>query len=225
MFSAIHLLWLVFGGLFVFAVSRTYKRSDEARRKRLSRAAAFAALGLELFRAGVLMVNGEYGLGTLPLHLCVMAVYLCALHALRGGELLGQFLFAFCMPGALAALLFPDWTYYPALHFVTVSSFALHILIVACVVMQVAGRDIVPSIRKAPRCLALMLCLAAPVYVFDRLTGTNYMFLNWPSPGSPLEWFAFLGRPGYVLGYLPILAAVWALLYFPFRRVDGSRGK
>lgn len=216
MFSAIHLLWLVFGGACVFAVSRAYKRSDEARRKRLRRAVAFAALGLELLRAGVLMVNGEYGLGTLPLHLCVMAVYLCALHALRGGELTGQFLYAFCMPGALAALLFPDWTYYPALHFVTVSSFLLHILIVAYIAMQVSGKDIVPDIRRTPVCLGLMLCLAVPVYMFDRLTGTNYMFLNWPSPGSPLEIFAFLGRPGYVLGYLPILAAVWALLYFPW---------
>lgn len=216
MFSAVHLLWLAFGGVFVFAVSRLYKRADDARRKKLRRAVAFAALELELLRAVLLMAAGEYGLGTLPLHLCVMAVYLCALHALRGGELTGQFLYAFCMPGALAALLFPDWTYYPALHFVTVSSFLLHILIVAYIAMQVAGRDIVPDIRRTPGCLALMLCLAVPVYVFDRLTGTNYMFLNWPSPGSPLEFFAFLGRPGYVLGYLPILAAVWAVLYFPW---------
>ena len=99
----------------------------------------------------------------------------------------------------------------------SVSSFVIHGLIVTYVVMQVAARDIVPDVKKCPQCLGLMLALALPVYIFDRITGTNYMFLNWPSPGSPLDWFAFLGRPGFVLGYLPILAAVWAVMYYPFR--------
>ena len=147
-----------------------------------------------------------------------MAVYICALHAWRGGALTGQFLYAFCMPGAVFALIFPDWGYYPALHFMSASSFVIHGLIVTYVVMQVMARDIVPDVKKCPQCLGLMLALALPVYIFDRATGTNYMFLNWPSPGSPLEWFAFLGRPGFVLGYLPILAAVWAVMYYPFRR-------
>lgn len=223
MFSLCHLLWLVFGGMFVFILSCIYKKSDSQPRRKLRRVVAFAALGLELFRGLVLMAAGQYGVDTLPLHLCVMAVYLCAFHALRGGDMPGQFLYAFCMPGALSALIFPDWTYYPALHFVTVSSFLLHILIMAYVLMQVAGKDIVPCIRKALRCLGLMFLLALPVYVFDRLTDTNYMFLNWPSPGSPLEWFAFLGRPGYVLGFLPIIAAAWAVMYFPFRHVDAEK--
>ena len=61
-----------------------------------------------------------------------------------------------------------------------------------------------------------MLAIAIPVYVFDVLTNTNYLFLNWPSPGSPLELFAFLGRPGYLLGYIPLIAVVWLFLYLPF---------
>ena len=172
---------------------------------------------MELLRAALLLAAGEYNLGRLPLHLCAMAVYICALHAWRVGALTGQFLYAFCMPGAVFALIFPDWGYYPALHFMSASSFVIHGLIVTYVVMQVAARDIVPDVKKCPQCLGLMLALALPVYIFDRITGTNYMFLNWPSPGSPLEWFAFLGSPGFVLGYLPILAAVWAVMYYPFR--------
>lgn len=223
LFSACHVLWLVFGGVVVFILCRIYKISGGQPRRKLRRVTAFAALGLDLLRGLVLIAAGQYGLGTLPLHLCVMAVYLCAFHALHGGEILGQFLYAFCMPGALSALVFPDWTYYPALHFVTFSSFLLHILIIAYVLMQVAGKDLVPDIRKAPRCLALMLLIALPVYIFDRVTGTNYMFLNWPSPGSPLEIFAFLGRPGYVLGYLPVIAAAWAVMFLPFRSVDAGK--
>ena len=145
-----------------------------------------------------------------------MAVYICVLHAVRGGALTGQFLYAFCMPGAAFALFFPDWRCYPALSFMTLAGFMGHTLIVAYVLMQVCAGDIVPDIRRAPACLGVMLSLAAPVYVFDILTGTNYMFLNWPSPGSPLELFSFLGRPGYIAGYFPLLAAVWAAIYAPF---------
>ena len=138
------------------------------------------------------------------------------LHSLRGGELTGQFLYAFCMPGAVCALLFPDWSAYPAFHFMSVSSFALHILLVGYTLMLVAGGELRPDTRRAPACLGIMLLIAVPVYVFDRLMGTNYMFLNWPLPGSPLEWFAFLGRPGYLLGYIPLLTAAWAVIYAPF---------
>ena len=79
-----------------------------------------------------------------------------------------------------------------------------------------AQQTIRPDTRRAPACLGIMLLIAVPVYVFDRLMGTNYMFLNWPLPGSPLEWFAFLGRPGYLLGYIPLLAAAWTVIYAPF---------
>ena len=83
--------------------------------------------------------------------------------------------------------------------------------------MQITGGDSVPDVRSSPVCLGIMLLIAVPVYVFDRLTGTNYLFLSYPSPGSPLEWFAFLGSPGHALGYLPILAAAWTAMYLPFR--------
>lgn len=218
MFGAEHFAWLAAlvaaGALLCFC----YKKSGARTRRSIRRAAAAAALGIELLRAALLFAAGEYNIGRLPLHLCAMAVYICALHSWRGGRLTGQFLYAFCLPGAVFALLFPDWVSYPALHFMSVSSFLIHALIAAYVLMQVLAGDIAPDIGRCPQCLALMLALALPVYVFDRATGTNYMFLNRPSPGSPLEWFSFLGRPGFVLGYIPIIAAVWAVIYFPFRR-------
>lgn len=219
MFTPAHFAWLLFSALLAALLCWAHKRSGEVCRRRLRLAAAMLCVALELLRALLLILAGDYGVGRLPLHLCGMAVYICLLHALRGGELTGQFLYAFCLPGAVAALLFPDWSYYPALHFMTACGFALHALICAYVLMLVTGGELRPDIRRAPACLGLMLALAAAIYVFDRLTGTNYMFLNWPSEGSPLEWFAFLGRPGYVLGYLPMIAAAWAVMYLPFRKM------
>ena len=225
LFSPLHILWLFAALAAWFLICRRYKRSSPARRIRMRRTVAGAALAIDLLRALLLMLAGEYDIGRLPLHLCALAIYISFLHALRGGELTGQFLYAFCMPGAVCALLFPDWSAYPAFHFMSVSSFVLHILLVGYTLMLVAGGDLRPDTRRAPVCLGIMLLIAVPVYIFDRLAETNYMFLNWPSPGSPLEWFAFLGRPGYLLGYIPLLAAAWAVIYAPFilpRRGHGA---
>ena len=216
LFSAVHGIYLAAAALSALLLCLFYRRSGAENRRRLRLVLASSALALELLRAVLLMISGNYTIGRLPLHLCAIAVYLSFFHALRGGRLTGQFLYAFCMPGALAALLFPDWSYYPGLHFMTVCSFALHILVFCMILMQVAGRDIRPDIKSLPQCLGIMLAIGIPVYVFDILTNTNYLFLNWPSPGSPLELFAFLGRPGYLLGYIPLIAGVWIILYLPF---------
>ena len=216
LFSSAHGLYLAVAALSALLLCLFYRHLDGERRRRLRLVLASSALALQLLRAVLLIISGNYTIGRLPLHLCAMAVYISFFHALRGGRLVGQFLYAFCMPGAAAALLFPDWSYYPALHFMTVSSFVLHILVFCYVLMQVSGGDISPDIKSLPQCLGIMLAIAIPVYVFDVLTNTNYLFLNWPSPGSPLELFAFLGRPGYVLGYLPLIAVVWLVLYLPF---------
>ena len=217
LFGPGHLLWLLAGAAVCALLCRGYARRGAEARRRLALAVGLSALGLRLLRSALLMAAGAYSLSRLPLHLCALSVYLCAAHALRPRELTGQFLYAFGMPGAAFALVFPDWSYLPLPHFTTVTGFALHILLVAYPLMRVWGGDIRPDIRAAPRCLALAMAMALPVYFFDRATDMNFMFLNWPSPGSPLEWFAFLGRPGYLLGYLPLLCAVWALLYLPFR--------
>ena len=211
LFSGLHFVWLAACALVVASLCVLYKKSED--RIKIRHAVGISLISLELLRAGVLIVCGQYTRWSLPLHLCGMAVYISFFHSLRPRRLTGQFLYAFCMPGAMFALVFPDWAYYPAVHFVTVSSFLLHALIVSYTLMQVISRDIRPSIKDAPKCLAVMLIIAVPVYIFNKLAGTNYMFLNWPSPGSPLEWFAFLGKPGYILGYFPILAAVWTLIY------------
>ncbi len=213
LFSPGHGAYLFLCALLAGALCLAFRRGDRRRRRRLRLAAAGAAVCLELLRALTLVLSGAYGLDRLPLHLCSLANYLLLVHALGGGELLGQFLAAFCLPGAAAALLLPDWNYYPLFNWMTLCCFLLHALTVGYTLMLMAGGELRPEPRRAPACLGLMLALAAPVYIFNKLAGTNYMFLNWPPERTPLAWFAFLGRPGYLLGYLPLIAAVWLPLY------------
>lgn len=219
LFSAAHFLWLAICAAVILSAGFRYKKASPRARGRMRLAAASLALAVELMKTVFLLCMGEYGIGRLPLHLCGLSVYMIFVHSLRARPANGvfsQFLYAFCMPGAVFALIFPDWTGYPLFSFMTFAGFLLHMLIVLYVITLLFGKDLVPSLRRLPVCILIMLLICVPVYFFDRFTHTNYMFLNWPSPGSPLEWFSFLGRPGYLLGYIPMALLTWAVLYLPF---------
>ena len=208
-----HFLWLSALGAGLVLGCFVYKKARRETRPGLRRLTAGLALVLELWRAGLLLSRGLYDLGRLPLHLCSLSIYLCFFHALSGRPGLGQFLYAFTLPGAAFALLFPDWTGQPLFGFITVSSFLLHFLLVLYPLMQVAAGELRPELRRLPGCIGRMLLLALPVYFLNKRWNTNYMFLNLPPAGSPLALFAFLGNPGYLLGYIPLALGVWALLY------------
>ena len=222
-FSLAHFDHLLLICAAAVALCLVYRAGDGRRRRALRLSLAIGNVALSLLRGAVLMAMGEFGIERLPLHLCGMAVYFCFFHSLHPGALISQFLLAFCMPGALAALLFPDWVGYPPWGFISVCNFSIHALIVIYVLMQLAGGDIRRRARLLPACLGMMLLLAAPVYVFNSLMGTNYMFLSYPAPDSPLELFSFLGRPAYILGFLPMLTMVWAAIYLPRGRNRGAQ--
>ena len=223
-FSAAHLSLLpVFALLLVGAFLLCRKRPGPGRA--LSRAAVWLGLLTELGRGALLLALGLYDRGRLPLHLCTLSVYLYFLHMLRPGPTLGQFIYAFSLPGAAFALVFPDWADYPLWHFVSLSSFLLHFFLLLYPVTALALGDIRPDIRRLPRSIALMLAMALPVWALDRLLDTNYMFLNWPPAGTPLELFAPLGRSGYLLGFIPLALAVWLLLYLKQLRIPEKKGE
>ncbi len=211
-FSRPHLL-LLLAVLLLLWLAFFFCRKRPGPGRFLLRLSPWLLLLTELGRAALLLALGLYDRGRLPLHLCTLSVYLYFIHMLRPGRTLGQFIYAFSLPGAAFALLFPDWADYPLWHFVSLSSFLLHFLLLLYPVTALALGDIRADIRRLPGCAALMLALALPVLALNRLLGTNYMFLSWPPPGTPLDLFAPLGRPGYLLGFVPLVLAVWALLY------------
>ena len=214
-----HIAWLGIAAAVAAALCLLYRRAPEGARLRLRRALGWAVLACEALKDVNIALQGRFSVWYLPLHLCGLAVFFTFAHSRRPGKTLGNFLYACCAPGALFALLTPDWTACPPFSYHSIVGFAVHTLLVAYPLSQVVGGDLRPEAKYLPRCFGILLCCAAPVWCFNRTFGTNYMFLMWPSPGSPLEWFAsFLGVPGYLLGYLPMLAAVWLLLYLPFGR-------
>lgn len=219
LFGGAHIAWLAFSAALIAALCVLYRRAPAEGRRRWRQGLGWAVLACEALKDVNLAVQGSFDRWYLPLHLCGLAVFFTFAHSRRPGKTVGNFLYACCAPGAAFALLTPDWTAFPPLSYHSIVGFLVHALLIAYPLMLVVGGDLRPEAKYLPRCLGILVALAVPVYVFDRVFGTNYMFLMQPSPGSPLEWFAsFLGDPGYLLGYFPMLAVIWLALYLPFAR-------
>jgi uncharacterized membrane protein YwaF len=208
LFSPLHILWLMNSLLLCLwsgGMARRGRRSD--------RAAALALLVCEAVRVLALFFCGVLDRGYLPLHLCSLAVYACVLHGARGGALTGELIYSTLAPGAVTALLFPDWLDHRPDSFLFLSSFGIHMLICAYAAAMLA-RGFCPDRRRLKGCAGFLLLYGGLVFLADLALDTNYLFLLAPAPDSPLEWAARV-LPWHGLLYLPAVAAVWGLLYAP----------
>ena len=202
MFHIGHFVWLGIILVGIVGIMKWYHVSLEKRKRRMEVIVSGSLVLWIVLRAVYIGILHENFLYELPLHLCSMAGILCAIHCVTHWEWLGQVLYTLCLPGAVLAMLFPDWSFYPAIHFITVEAFLFHMGIVVYVSFLLYSREIVPSIRKVWQVILFLVIVVTPIYFFDRVYHVNYMFVNWPSPGSPLEWIAgFMGNPGYLVGY------------------------
>ncbi len=213
-YSALHLAWLAVAVVFIIAVTLLYRRADEQHRRRIAKALALALLADELFKMVCLFIGGNYEPTYLPLHLCSINIIFIAIHAWKPSRLLDNFLYAICIPGALAALLFPTWTKLPITNFMHWHSFTVHILLTAYPVALTAGGTIRPHARYLPRCLLFLAALAVPIYGLNLLFDTNFMFLMRADSGNPLLLFETL-LGSHLWGFPIIGGAVFAVMYLP----------
>ena len=212
-FGALHLAWL--GGFLLFAAfSCGFCHRHPAQRKRMRRIYALAIGADEVFLLAGLLAGGNFRANYLPLELCSINIFLILWHAWHPGELLDNYLYAVCLPGAVLALLFPDWVNMPLGNFLHFHSFTLHILLAVYPMMLTFAGEIRPEIRVLPRCLGLLMALAAVALGFNLVLGTNFMFLMYAPPGNPLGWFREHWG-SHLLGFPVFLAAVVAVMYVP----------
>lgn len=145
LFSAKHAAMLVLCAAEIFVLCRIFLALPESRQTRMLRILAVIPAVMECVKIGLLTRAGVMNAGFLPLHFCSFSLYVCLLHAFqknprsRFSSLIGEVLFVLLMPGALAALLFPDWSFYPLLNFMCLYSFLWHTLIICYPVLLLAG--------------------------------------------------------------------------------------
>ena len=133
-----------------------------------------------------------------------------------------SFLYYFAIPGALLALLFPNWTELPAWNFFHIHSFAIHILLVRYPLLRVTTGRVSTELKAALKGVLLLVVMAIPVYFLNLLWDTNFMFLMEPDSGNPLELFEKL-LGSHLWGFPILLPVVILVMYLPILLVKKCR--
>lgn len=213
-FDVLHICWLFFA-LAVFVIcSLHYRRISAHGKKRWRKSIAILLLIDELFKVIVLVCTGQYNASFLPLHLCSINIFIIALHAYRPSKTLSGFLYTVCIPGTMAALLFPSWTALPFWNAMHLHSFTVHILLALYPIVLTVNGELEPSVFDIPKSLGLLILMAVPIYAVNLLLNTNYMFLMFANEGNPLYWFA-KNWGSHLWGFPVITVCVLLVMYFP----------
>jgi uncharacterized membrane protein YwaF len=206
------------GYVSMFASGAAGRQGDAGACPAPVKAAAVALIALEAAQDAYLLITGvEPVMEHLPLHLCSLGIFVNLYGAFSQSRLsaaLREISLMLIAPGAVFALLFPDWTYMPLLSALSVIGFISHTLLVAVPLMMLRAGAVRPAVRHSWYPLAFLAVVSPPVFLFDRVFGYNYLFLRSPVEGTPLAWWAArLGEPGYLLGVLLMILALLALEY------------
>ena len=126
LFGSVHLAWLVGISAFTILAALWFSQRPAYRQRRISWAVAWLLCAMIVVEKVVLALTGHLNVYSLPFHLCELAPLLYLLFAWRHWDWLGQVLYTLCLPGAAAALLFPDWSAYPQWNFMNLNSFLVH---------------------------------------------------------------------------------------------------
>ena len=176
-FGLTHILWLLAGLLFCAAACVFYRRLSEDKRKIMRTVLGAYIFLQEIVKNLVLVFLHEFGWEYLPFHLCGINILLIFFDIFKPTKVVRSFLYYFCIPGAMLALLFPNWTEMPVWNFFHINSFTIHILLVLYPVLLVATDQVSTDLKSALRGTALLAAMAIPVYGLNLLWDTNFMFL------------------------------------------------
>ncbi len=219
LFGTTHLMCVAVTAFVIAVLLMCFLRLDDKKQRLWQKAIPLFMVLLEASKILFLILVNRFGIGYLPLHICSIGIFIFLLReflpSVREKEIMGEIAFVIIMPGAVMALLFADWTvYYPVLNFMNLYSYVWHGLLILYPLTLMTRGDIHPDIRHIHWQIIFLCIVVPPIYVFDRITGCNYFFVNRPVPGTPLSFFAsFMGNPGYLLGYGVLTLAVILLVY------------
>jgi len=213
-FDAVHIGWLIVIFICCTATTLLYQYSPATRRKLIRYIFAYTLLVGEIVKIVIVLSLGKPLLYYLPIHLCGLAIIFILWHAHRAIPFTVEVLFSLTLPGAGIALLFPGWTDEPVMSFLHIHSFVFHALITTYPIMLLVSREFVPRVRRLPQ-VVLFLCVVIPlIYWFNKAFQTNYMFLNWPIPQSPLmSIYHLFGESGYLFGLMLVAVVLWIIQY------------
>lgn len=213
-FGTAHILWLLFLTAFCVTALFLYKKLSEKGKRIMLVTVGLLIVLMETAKDVVAAIVGEFGVGHLPFHLCGINILLIAFDLIKPVKTVRNFLYYFCIPGALLALLFPNWTALPQFNFWNIHSFVIHALLALYPLLLTFG-GFKPEIKMMPKSILLLIGLAIPVYFINLAFNTNFMFLMNPETGNPLGLFEkYMGS--HLFGFPILLPIVMFIMYTPF---------
>ena len=220
LFGPYHIGWLIIITITVILFSQHFKNLDARKQKALQKKIAWSIVLLELSKTSHLIIRDEYSINYLPLELCSFAIFAIFYHAYTDNVLIGEMLYNLFLPGAIAALLFCNWTHRPVYEFLSLFSFIFHFLLVTYSVIVVYAGIVKPHIKRIISSILFLTVSVPTIFQLNKIWDTNFMFLNVPSPGSPLEPLEqIFGNPGYIFGLVCILITLWSVMYLPWNKL------
>lgn len=217
LYSKAHLTWLAVLSILAAAMCVAYKKLSPKGRRRMRRALALYFLLGETVRDLILAAQGVFGAFYWPLHMCGLAMFIFLGYAVHPNRFCGETLYSLCLPGTLAALIFPDWAAnQPVFHFQSVHSFVYHGLLAGGILMLLVSREFRPRADGLKYPLLMLVLIVPPLYFLNKVVNANYLFLNTPARGSPLEALGnAFGNPGYLLPFGVLAFCVISVFYLP----------
>ena len=218
-YDFLHTLWLILFATATIANIIYYRNATPEKRSQWRKIIAALLIADELFKMAGLFIGGNYQFSYLPLHLCSINIFVIAYHSFKPNRLLDSILYTVCIPGALAALLFPSWTSLPLGNFMHIHSFTVHILLALYPIVLTCGGDIRPKVQDIPKCVGILMAAALPIYLINLLLGTNFMFLMEADAHTPLFIFKQLFG-SHIWGFPIIIAGILIVMFTPWYLYD-----
>lgn len=224
LFTPSHIVTMIVIGVLWIVLPILYKRKKDEEADRVFRY-TLAGLLVGQYCGWVLweIVTGRFTLAlSLPLNLCDMSNFLCALLLINRSYALYEILYFWALAGTIQSYITPNIFYgFPHLEFIVF--YLQH----GGEILTILYLTIVTGFR--PRALSIVKSLGAfsvfalVVYVFNYLTRSNYMFLmaDTPHPSTVTRMIRIFGEPPrHIIGLALVAVVSHLILYIPFAVKD-----
>lgn len=216
LFDWYHISWLLFTLLIIFILYKFYSKNNELHRRKMRIVWACLILLLEIIKNIVLLVQDSFWYGSWPLHLCGLGIFIILAHAFVKGHQIDMLLYCLTMPGALMALITPEWTHVSAFDYLHFHSFLFHCFLFAYPVVMLLTKELQLSIKKIWQPIAFLVVVVPPIYALNVAWGTNFMFTRKAPAGTPLILLEqHLPQYLYIVGFSGLVIVCWILLLLP----------
>ena len=225
LFSISHLCWLATLGVFILISILHYRKLSPDKREKMRKVYAASLLVNEALKNICLLAGGTFLAKYLPFHLCSINIFVVAFHAWKPTRSVGDYLYLVCIPASLFPLFTPTWADLPHVNFMVWHSFTVHAVLAAYPLMLTIGGDIRPKLRNIPRSLLVLFGLAPVALIANLILGgdSNFMFLMYAEPGTPLVFFEeLLGH--HLAGFFVLIPLILVIMMTPIL-LAGTRQK